>query len=95
MPGKCFEKVIEINSEKATCRILEIINKKKLPLKTAFLILQTLFAFLVNPLVQNSNSFLEDLRRLNQLKDGPYQSDLEVNRPKPKQPLNPSKVRKF
>src|SRR5690606_34371967 len=49
----------------------------------------------VNPLVQNSNSFLEDLRRLNQLKDSPYQSDLEVNRPKPKQPLNPSKVRKI
>ena len=47
MPGKCFEKVIEINSEKATCRILEIINKKSYLLKTAFLILQTLFAFLV------------------------------------------------
>ena len=46
----------------------------------------------VNPLVQNSNSFLEDLRRLNQLKDSPYQNDLEVNRPKPKQM---SKVRKF
>ncbi len=30
----------------------------------------------VNPLVQNSNSFLEDLRRLNQLKDSPYQYDL-------------------
>ncbi|WP_222867776.1 zinc dependent phospholipase C family protein [Sphingobacterium phlebotomi] len=43
----------------------------------------------VNPLVQNSNSFLEDLRRLNQLKDSPYQHDLNVeknNQPKPKHP---------
>src|SRR5690606_2065485 len=29
----------------------------------------------VNPLVQNSNSFLEDLRRLNQLKDIPIQNN--------------------
>ena len=32
----------------------------------------------VNPLVQNSNSFLEDLRRLNQLKDSPYQKDTKI-----------------
>lgn len=32
----------------------------------------------VNPLVQNSNSFLEDLRRLNQLKDSPFQKDIKV-----------------
>ena len=31
-------------------------------------------AFFVNPLVQNSNSFLDDLRRLNQLRDA---SDLK------------------
>jgi len=43
----------------------------------------------VNPLVQNSNSFLDDLRRLNQLKDSPYQQDLNTekeNQLKPKQP---------
>jgi len=49
----------------------------------------------VNPQVQNSNSFLEDLRRLNQLKDSPYQHDLEVNQPKPKQPQIPTKVGKL
>lgn len=32
----------------------------------------------VNPLVQNSNSFLEDLRRLNQLKDRPTQDDEDI-----------------
>lgn len=52
-------------------------------------------AFDVNLLVRQPNRFLEDLHKINQLKDSPYQSDLEVNRPKPKQPLNPSKVRKF
>lgn len=30
----------------------------------------------VNPLVQNSNSFLEDLRKINQLKESPYQYDV-------------------
>ena len=52
----------------------------------------------VNPLVQNSNSFLEDLRRLNQLKDSPYQSDIfveKVNQTKPKQSQNPTKVGKL
>src|SRR5690606_21423395 len=42
----------------------------------------------LNPLVRNSNLFLEDLRRLNQLKDSPYQSDIpvkNVNQFKPKQ----------
>lgn len=33
---------------------------------------------LVNPLVQNSNSFLDDLRRLNQLKESPFQKDINV-----------------
>ena len=52
----------------------------------------------VNPQVQNSNSFLEDLRRLNQLKDSPYQSDIfveKVNQPKPKQPQILTKVNKL
>ncbi|GEM_PF-5736410 len=35
-------------------------------------------AFFVIPLVQNSNSLLEDLRRLNQLKDVPLQNDVNV-----------------
>lgn len=35
----------------------------------------------VNCLVQNSNQLLEDLRRINKLKDSPYQYDLEVNQP--------------
>lgn len=34
----------------------------------------------VNPLAQNSNSLLEDLRRLGQLKDSPNQNDLEINK---------------
>jgi len=45
----------------------------------------------VNPLVQNSNFFLEDLRRLNQLKDSPYQSDIfveKVKQPKSKRSRN-------
>lgn len=52
----------------------------------------------MNPLVRNSNSLLEDLRRLNQLKDSPYQYDLNVekiNQPKPKQPQIPTKVGKL
>jgi len=52
----------------------------------------------VNPLVQNSNSFLEDLRRLNQLKDSPCQSDIfveKVNQPKPKQLQTSAKVNKL
>lgn len=32
----------------------------------------------VNPLVQNSNHLLEDLRRLNQLKDRLDEKDLEI-----------------
>ncbi len=35
-------------------------------------------AFFVNPLVQNSNSFLEDLRRLNQLKDISLSKSVDV-----------------
>src|SRR5690606_13983018 len=41
----------------------------------------------VEPKIQNSNSFLEDLRKINQLKDSPCQNDLDVkkvNQPKPK-----------
>src|SRR5690606_17349008 len=33
----------------------------------------------VNPLVRNSNSFLEDLRRLSQLKESPLQKDIKVH----------------
>lgn len=50
-------------------------------------------AFFVKPKIQNSNSFLEDLRKINQLKDHPYQHDLDVNQPK--QRLNRSKNRKL
>lgn len=46
----------------------------------------------VNLLVRQPNRFLEDLRKINQLKDSPFQSDLEDNQPKPKQPQNPTKV---
>lgn len=52
----------------------------------------------VNPVVQNSNSLLEDLRRLNQLKDSPLQNDLiidKVNQPKPIKPRVPAKVEKL
>ncbi|GEM_PF-2205298 len=45
----------------------------------------------VNPLVQNSNSFLEDLRRLNQLKDSPYQNDVNTNEAVPSKPLEQKK----
>ncbi len=38
--------------------------------------------FFVIPLGQNSNSLLEDLRQLNQLKDSPYHRDLVVNQHK-------------
>ena len=40
---------------------------------------------IVHPARANSNSFLEDLKRINQLKDSPYQYDLEPNQPKYKQ----------
>ncbi len=50
-------------------------------------------AFFVNPLVQNSNSFLEDLRRLNQLKNSPYQSDKFLEKVyQPKQSKNSKKI---
>ncbi len=53
------------------------------------------FSF-VNPLVQNSNPFLEDLRRLNQLKDSPYQSDIFVEKiNKTKESISTIKGRKF
>jgi len=53
-------------------------------------------ASFVIPLVQNSNSFLEDLRRLNQLKDSPYQSDtFEEKVNQPKQSKAPMKERKL
>jgi len=51
------------------------------------------FFLKVNPLVQNSNSFLEDLRRLNQLKDSLYQSYEIVK--KAKRPLSSTKVGKL
>lgn len=35
-------------------------------------------SFFVEPKIQNSNSFLEDLRRLNQLKDRPTQDDEDI-----------------
>ncbi len=34
---------------------------------------------------QNSNQLLEDLRRLNQIQNSPYQYDLELNTPNEKQ----------
>jgi len=34
--------------------------------------------FFVEPKIQNSNSFLEDLRKINQLKDRPYQKDIKT-----------------
>src|SRR5690606_28256864 len=46
----------------------------------------------VNLLVRHTNQFLEDLRKINQLKDSPFQYDLEDNQPKPKQPQSPTKV---
>ncbi|MDN3707113.1 hypothetical protein QW060_20670 [Myroides ceti] len=49
----------------------------------------------VIPLVQNSNSFLEDLRRLNQLKDSPYQYDSEEYEHKPTQPKNTKQGRRL
>jgi hypothetical protein len=50
----------------------------------------------VIPLGQNSNSFLEDLRRLNQLKDSPYQSDIFVKKVnQPKLLKTPTKERKL
>ncbi len=43
--------------------------------------------FYVEPKIQNSNAFFEDLRKINQLKDSSCQHDLDVkkvNQPKPK-----------
>ena len=40
----------------------------------------------VNPLVQQMNRLVEDLRLINQLKDSPYQYDSEDNRAKAEQP---------
>ncbi|REC69428.1 hypothetical protein DRF59_00735 [Chryseobacterium flavum] len=75
--------------------ILTILNRfnDKMPNDCFCIIWHSLL--LVNPLVQNSNSLLEDLRRLNQLKDSPYQQDLnteKVSQSKPKQPQSPAKV---
>lgn len=50
---------------------------------------------IVHPEGANSNSFLEDLKRINQLKDSPYQYDLEENQPKGKQPQITTKVVKL
>ena len=38
----------------------------------------------VNLLVRQPNQLLEDLRRLNQLKDSPYQNDFSPEKPKAK-----------
>ena len=49
-------------------------------------------------LVQNSNSLLEDLRRLNQLNDIPYQRDLssvKIKQSEPVQPVIPKKAVKL
>jgi len=55
-------------------------------------------AFFVNLLVRQPNRFLEDLRKIVQLKDSPHQKDIieeKVNQPKPKQPQIPTKVGKL
>ena len=52
----------------------------------------------VNLLVQNSNSLLEDLRRLNQLKDTANQTDTtspKIDKPTSPQPLRPIKKAKL
>lgn len=54
--------------------------------------------FSVNPLVQNSNSLLEDLRRLNQLKDIANQTNTtspKVDKPAPAQPQQSPKLGKL
>lgn len=38
----------------------------------------------VEPKIQNSNSFLEDLRKINQLKDSSCQNDFSYEKPKAK-----------
>lgn len=53
----------------------------------------TVWQYCVNPLVQNSNSLLEDLRRLSQLKDNPYLHDLKTDQSK--QPLTPARGEKL
>jgi hypothetical protein len=52
----------------------------------------------VNPLVQNSNSLLEDLRRLNQLKDIANQTNTtspKVDKPTSAQPQHSPKMGKL
>lgn len=63
-------------------------NKKGANLKTTDL------SLLVIPLVQNSNSLLEDLRRLNQLKDLANQTNTtspKVDKPAPAHPQHSPK----
>lgn len=60
---------------------IEKIHQTKKPSKS--LILKAFF-FSVIPLAQNSNSLLEDLRRLNQLKDSPYKNDFSQEKSKVK-----------
>lgn len=53
---------------------------------------------LVNLLVRQPNRFLEDLRKINQLKDSPHQKDIieeKVNRPNPKSSKSSAKVSKL
>ena len=50
---------------------------------------------IVHPEGANSNSFLEDLKRINQLKDSPYQYDPEENQPEGKQSQYTTTVRKL
>lgn len=49
----------------------------------------------VHPEGANSNSFLEDLKRINQSKDSLYQYDSEENHPKGKQSQITTTVRKL
>ena len=63
-----------------------------------YLIYSALQFSFVNLLVQNSNSLLEDLRRLNQLKDTANQTDTtspKIDKPTSPQPLRPIKRAKL
>ncbi|WP_277110451.1 hypothetical protein [Chryseobacterium taklimakanense] len=44
--------------------------------------------YFVEPQIQNSNSFLEDLRKINQLMDSPYQSDISEEKVYHSKPIN-------
>ena len=51
-------------------------------------------AFFVNPLVRNSNSLLEDLRRLNQLKHTSLSTDIDTEIPQHKLNNKTSKLKR-